>query len=197
MPFLSTMNKIVFDIETSNLFADVGKNDPSLLDISVVGIYDYSIDAFSCYLQEELKKLWPKFEKADIIIGYNSEHFDLPLLNKYYPGDLTKIKHIDLLKEIRNSFGRRIKLDSVAEGTLNTKKSGSGLQAITWWRNGEKEKVKSYCLDDVKITKELYDFALKNNKLRFKEGGEFIDIPLETGSWEKIEEKKLTHILPF
>lgn len=191
------MRKIVFDIETRNIFADVGVNDPSKLDISVVGIYDSQTDTYSTFLQEELSKLWPILESADILIGYNSEHFDLPLLNKYYAGDLSKIKHVDILKEIRNSVGRRMKLDQVAEGTLGTKKSGHGLQAITWWKSGEIEKIKKYCLDDVKITKEIYEFALKNNKLHFQEGAQKNEIKLDTSNWEKKEETAMTFTLPF
>ena len=43
------MKKVVFDIETSNVFADVGKNDASLLDISVVGVYEYAIDKYHIF----------------------------------------------------------------------------------------------------------------------------------------------------
>lgn len=172
------MKKVVFDIETSNVFADVGSNDASMLDISVVGVYEYATDKYTTYEQHEFKNMWPIFESADLIIGYNSDHFDVPLLNKYYSGDLTKIRHVDILKEIRQAYGRRMKLDQVAEGTLGVNKSGHGLQAIVWWKNGEKEKVKKYCLDDVKITKEVFDYAVKNSMLKFKEDGKVIDIPL-------------------
>ena len=194
------MKRLVFDIETSNIFADVGKNDPSLLDISVVGVYDSVTDTYVCYEQHEFNQMWPVFENADIVIGFNSEHFDMPLLNKYYPGDLTKLHHIDILKEIRASFGRRMKLDQLAQGTLGAKKSGHGLDAITWWRNGEKDKVKKYCLDDVRITKDIYDFARANNKLIFKEGGQKIEIPLNTSAWEvlpRTAETAMTFTLPF
>jgi DEAD/DEAH box helicase domain-containing protein len=129
------MKKVVFDIETSNIFSDVGKNDASLLDISVVGVYEYATDKYSIYEQHEFKNMWPIFETADLIIGYNSEHFDLPLLNKYYSGDLTKIRHLDILKEIKNTYGRRMKLDQIAEGTLNAKKSSHGLRRV--WRSPE------------------------------------------------------------
>ena len=105
--------------------------------------------------------LWPIIEKADMLIGFNSEHFDTPLLNKYYPGDLTKIKSLDILKEIKNSLGRRIKLDTVAEATLGKKKIGHGLEAITWGKNGEIDKIIKYCLEDVKITKEVWEFETK------------------------------------
>ena len=191
------MKKIVFDIETKNIFADVGDRNPALLDLSVVCIYDYEKDSYSSFLEDDLPKLWPVIENADLLIGYNSNHFDIPLLNKYYPGDLTKIKSIDLLQAIRDSFGRRVKLDQVAEGTLNTNKSGHGLEAITWWKNGEIDKIIKYCLDDVKITKELYDYALNNSELKFKEGGKIIPIKIDTKNWEEKNENRLTGVLPF
>lgn len=194
---IDIMRKVVLDIETKNIFQDVGKNDPTLLDISVVGIYDSETDSYSTYLESEFNKLWPIIERADILIGYNSDHFDIPLLNKYYPGDLTKIKSIDLMKEIKNVLGRRMKLDHIAEGTLNINKSGHGLQAITWWKQGEIDKIRTYCLDDVKITRKLYDYALKYGKLKYKDGGKTISIVLDTKNWEVPTENTLTHTLPF
>ncbi len=191
------MRKIVFDIETRNIFSEVGSNDPAKLDISIVCAYDSETGEYSSYLLEELPKLWPLIEKADMLIGYNSNHFDIPLLNKYYHGDLSKIKSLDILEEIRKSFGRRMKLDQVAEGTLGTHKSGHGLDAITWWRKGEIDKIRKYCLDDVRITKEVYEYALKNGKLFFKEGGKSNEIKLDTSNWEKKEDSAMTFSLPF
>ncbi len=191
------MRKIVFDIETSNLFQDVASNDPAALDISVCCIYDYETDKYSSYTKETLSELWPIFEKADMIIGFNSDHFDIPILNKYYSGDLTKIKSLDLLKEVKNSLGRRIKLDTIAEATLGKNKSGHGLEAVVWWRNGEKQKVIDYCIDDVKITKDVYEYALKNKVLKYSDGKTIKDIILDTSNWEKNEDSAMTFTLPF
>lgn len=191
------MRKIVFDIETRNFFGEVGKYDPTLLDIALVAIYDYESGEYSSYLQEELGKLWPILERSDLLIGFNSDHFDVPLLNRYYPGDLAKIKSLDILAEIKKSYGRRMKLDQLAEGTLGKNKSGHGLEAIAWWKQGEIEKIRNYCIDDVKITKELYDYAMANQKLIFKEGREKLEIKLDTSEWEKPNEHKLTFTLPF
>jgi hypothetical protein len=191
------MRKVVFDIETRNVFADVGKNDPSLLDIALVAIHDSLTDKYTTYLEEELGQLWPILERTDILIGFNSEHFDVPLLNKYYPGDLTKIKSLDILKEIRTTYGRRMRLDQIAEGTLGKNKSGHGLDAIQWWKQGEIDKIRNYCIDDVKITKEIYDFAIANNKLFFKEGGMNNEIKLDTSKWEELGDNKMTFTLPF
>lgn len=191
------MKKIVFDIETQNFFHDVGSADPASLDIAVVGVYDSETNSYNTYLQEELSKLWPILERTDLLIGFYSENFDLPLLNKYYPGDLSNIKHLDILKEIRRQYGRGMKLDKLAEGTLKSRKSGDGFDAVRWWREGKIEEVRKYCLDDVRITKELYDYATTNQKLFFKEGSQVKEIKLNTSEWEKPSESKMTFSLPF
>jgi len=187
----------VFDCETSNIFEEVGSKEPSALDLSVVCIYDYETEKYSSYTKEQLKDLWPILEKTDLLIGYNSDHFDIPLLGKYYSGDLTKIKSLDLLKEIKDSLGRRIKLDTIAEATLGKNKIGHGIEATTWWKNGEFEKVIKYCLEDVKITKEVYEYALKNNCVKYKDNQEIKDIKLDTSSWHKKEDSALNCTLPF
>ncbi len=191
------MRKIIFDIETQNVFSDVGKGDPTLLDIAIVAIHDSETNEYSTFIEEELNQLWPILERTDMLIGFNTDHFDIPLLNKYYPGDLSKIKSLDILKEIRNSYGRRMKLQQIAEGTLNKSKSGHGLEASEWWKRGEIDRVRNYCIDDVKLTKEIYDYARENNKLYFKEGGVNNEIKLDTSKWEEPNENKLTFTLPF
>ncbi|MFA6551961.1 MAG: ribonuclease H-like domain-containing protein [Candidatus Paceibacterota bacterium] len=191
------MRKITFDIETTNLFSEVGSNDPSLLNISVVCVHDSETGEYSSYFQEDFKKLWPIIENADMLIGFNSDHFDIPLLNKYYPGDLKKIKSLDLMKEIKDSLGRRIKLDTIAQATLGKGKIGHGLDAITWWKKGEKDKVVKYCIEDVKITKELYDYARKNGHLKYSDGTKIKEIKLDPRAWEDKEESAITHTLPF
>jgi len=189
------MRKIIFDCETSNIFTGVGSSDAADLDLSVVCIYDSETEKYSAYFKEELSDLWPIFESADVLIGFNSDHFDIPLLNKYYSGDLTKLKSLDLLKEVKNSLGRRIKLDTLAEATLGKNKSGNGLEAVTWWKQGKKEEGKKYCLDDVKITKEIYEYALKNGILKYKDMGVIKEIKLDTSKWHDKTESAITHTL--
>ena len=191
------MRKITFDIETRNFFQDVGSNDPVDLDISVVCIHDSLTDAYTSYEQHQLKDLWPLIEQADMLITWNGDHFDIPLLGKYYSGDLSKIKSLDLMKEVRNVLGRRLKLDGVAEATLGTNKSAHGSQAVEWWKTGEIDKIIKYCIDDVKITKDLYDFAVKNGYLKYSDAGTIKQIKFNTSKWEKVEESAMTYTLPF
>ncbi len=195
------MRRITFDIETKNIFQDVGSNDPADLDISVICIHDSAKgdgpEAYSSYLEADFPKLWPILEQADILITWNGDHFDIPLLNKYYPGDLANIKSVDLMREVQKTLGRRLKLDSVGEATLGRNKSGHGLDAIEWWRNGEIEKLIRYCIEDVRLTKELYDFAMTNKKLMYKEMGVLKDIKLNTADWEVPKSNAMTFTLPF
>ena len=90
-----------------------------------------------------------------------------------------------------------MKLDQIAEGTLGQNKIGKGMEATEWWKKGEIEKVRKYCLDDVRLTKEVYDYAIANNKLIFKEGGELNEIKLDTSNWENPSDNKITFTLPF
>jgi DEAD/DEAH box helicase domain-containing protein len=188
------MRKIVFDIETKNIFQDVGSRNPEDLDISVVGLYDFETNKYYTFLQEEFDAMWEIFKKADLMITFNGEYFDIPLLNKYYKkaglGDLKQIRSLDIFKEIKQTSGRWLKLDKIAMGTFGINKSGDGLEAVKWWREGKIEEIKKYCLDDVKITKDVYEFAMKNKKLIFKEGPFTKEIKLDTKHWEPVPEVK-------
>lgn len=191
------MRYIVFDIETQNIFQEVGGSDPALLDISVVSLYDSETDSYTSATIDNLETLWPIIEQADALVGYNSNHFDIPLLNKYYPGDLTQIKSIDLLEDIKESLGRRLRLDSVAQATVGAKKSADGLQAVRWWRDGEIMKIIKYCEQDVKVTKEIFEYALEHGHIKFKDGARKQEVPIDTSAWVEKEDTSLTHSLPF
>ena len=187
------MRRITLDIETT---AAVGF-DTAAMEMSLIGIHDSLTDELSSYTVPELGRLWPILESADLLVGFNSDHFDIPILNKYYAGDLSQIKSVDILTSVKESLGRRIKLDSIAQATLGRGKSGHGLDAVTWWAEGQVEKVRKYCLEDVKITKEIYEFALKNGYVRYTDLSEKKKIPLDTRAWETGAKASLTHTLPF
>ncbi len=191
------MRTVVFDIETANWMSDIGSNDPADLTIAVVGIHDSETDLYSCYLENELPQLWNILERTDLLVGYNSDHFDIPLLNKYYPGDLTHIRSLDILQEIHQSLGRRIKLDTISEATLGEQKSADGLQSLKWWKLGEIEKVKQYCQKDVELTKRIFDYALKNNTLKYRDLGILKEIKLNTSKWLVGDAKPMTFTLGF
>lgn len=166
--------EVVFDIET---IGDI--NDLSTMKITVVSIYEFENDTTRSFEEHELGNLWPILERAERIIGYNSEHFDVPILNRYYAGDLTKIPHLDMLKVIKESTGKRFKLNDLVKATLQLEKSADGLQAMQWFREGKLDLIKQYCEQDVRVTKELYEYGLKNRMLYYPTlTGEIMPFPI-------------------
>jgi len=141
--------------------------DLSSMKVTVVSIYEYENGSYRSFGENELGRLWPLFEKADRLIGYNSEHFDLPILDRYYMGDLKKIPHLDILKVIKEASGSRFKLNDIAKATLQIAKSADGLQAARWYEEGKIDEIKKYCEQDVRITKEIYEYGKKNKMLYY------------------------------
>jgi len=193
------MRYIVFDIETANVFPSLARADIEHLDLALVGAYNSETNSYTSYVKEELPRLWPLLEHTDLLIGFNSDTFDIPLLNRYYPGDLTCVQSLDLLREVQKVLGRRIRLQSLAEATLGKGKKGDGTKAVMWWQDGLVDKVREYCIEDVRLTKELYDYALKHGVLKYKDLRDIRDIKLDTSLWgtKTTVAPAMTHVLPL
>lgn len=157
---------IVFDVETQRIFQDVdGKIDK--LGVSVVGVYNYENSSYKPYFEKDLALLFPIFEKASLLIGFNVKKFDLEVLKPYYVGNLTKFPVLDLLDEVQKSLGKRIALDDLVKGTLGRRKQGHGLLALNYFREGNFDELAKYCLSDVRLTKELYEFGRKSGRVYY------------------------------
>ena len=193
------MRAVTFDIESVSDSAVRGHIDVSLQELTVVAIHDSETDGYAAYFKEDLPKLWPILERTNLLIGFNSDAFDIPLLNRYYPGDLSHIRSLDLLAEVQKVLGRRVRLQSLAQATLGRGKAGDGLKAGAWWKEGKKDKVAEYCIEDVRLTRELYDYALTNGVLKHKDLRDIRDIKLDTSLWDKLDViiPAMTHTLPL
>lgn len=177
------MDTIVFDIETQNFFTNpgVGWNNFGALKISVVGAYSYNHEKYFCFQEDEMDQLAELFRNASRIVGFCSNHYDTPVLNLYFRKlaadptlDLWKKERVDLLDEIEGITGSRISLNRLAKANLGIEKTGRGWEAIGLWERGEIEKLKEYCLNDVRLTKDLYDLFCAQGYLLVpnKESGE-------------------------
>ena len=186
---------IVLDIETQNAFQDVA-GDIKKLKISLVGIYDYARDVYETYLETELDRLFPLLEHAEFTIGFNINNFDFPVLSSYYLGKISQFPTLDIIEEVEKILGFRIALDDLASATIGAKKSGHGFMAINYFKRGEFEKLKAYCLDDVKITKELYEYGKKEKKLYFnsRSGKREIKVAFDT---PKKDQAPVSLSIPF
>jgi len=166
------MMQITLDVETKQTFDQVGGYFPDRLGISFVGVNvrDRAGDEgqMHSFFEEDLDELFPLLEKADVLIGYNIDGFDIPALAPYYTGEIDTLPTLDIMDRIKKSFGHRIALDSVAKETLGVGKSGNGLDAIEYYKTHQLEKLKEYCLQDVRVTRDVYDYGLKHGKVVFR-----------------------------
>lgn len=160
-------NTIVFDIETKKSFADVGGRDNlEGLGISVIGAYFYRGDKYIAYGEDEIAQFEKKIKNAALLIGFNIKEFDLPVLQPYISFNLQEVPVLDLMDDVANNLGFRASLDNLAKENLGIAKSANGLQALDWYKRGEIQKVKDYCLQDVRVTKELYEHGAKNGHVK-------------------------------
>lgn len=179
---------VVFDVETQFSFREVN-NDHSKLRVSVVVAYDYATRQSYSFTEDRVGGLFNLFEKASVIIGFNSNSFDLAVLAPYYVGDLMAFSRFDILESIKEKTGKRYPLDDLVHATLGKGKSGHGLQAIEFFREGKMKELISYCTDDVMLTKELFDFGVQNGYIFLPTATSRLRIPVD---WRRVIEKKQT-----
>lgn len=180
-------NEVIFDLETQRFFDEIEGFNPADLGVSVLSLYFRTLDKdfneikgspdgeageMISFFEDEVSKSWEIFKKADRIIGFNSKRFDVPALKPYLPIELTKLPHLDILEEIKEINGKRVSLNAIVKETLGSNKADDPANAIIYWQKRDKEslkKLKFYCEEDVRLTKEIYDYGLKNKKLMFKD----------------------------
>ncbi len=180
------MDTIVFDIETQNFFTDpgVGRDNFEALRISVVGAYSYLQDRYFIFEEGEIGSLAELFRSAGRLVGFSMNRYDVPVLNRYLrklgadAPNLWDKERVDLLEEIEMAAGQRISLSRLAEANLGVKKEHHGSEAGMLYRDGRMDELKEYCLNDVRLTKELYDLYRRDNCLLLpdKKAGEAVRV---------------------
>jgi DEAD/DEAH box helicase domain-containing protein len=198
--------EVIFDTETKKFFDEIEGYDASKLGVSITSVYSRTLDENLKEVEGKMESFWEKdfsemftlFEKADRIVGFNSIGFDVPALSPYLPPHWSKLKHFDILSQIRNASGKRMSLNALAKGTLGTTKNDTGENAIKYWSAGDPEslaKLKKYCEMDVAITRDIYDHVLKNGFLKYIDfWNETREIKLDF-SYPKVESSNVQHSL--
>lgn len=159
-------DKLILDTETKNTFADVGgQQNLHKLEASLVCVYSYNKDKYFSFWEKDFPELGNLLQNAAMIIGFSINRFDLPVLAKYFNFNIMALPRVDLLEEVEMTYGHRVGLDILAQTNLKTAKTHHGLDAVRFYAEGNFKELEEYCLQDVKVTKELYDFINKNKYL--------------------------------
>lgn len=158
------MHIIVFDLETQNLFEDVGGRDHiALLKMSCAVTWSSVRNDFTVYWEEDIPALIGELKSASRVVGFNIKSFDYEVLRPYAPQErLQFLPTLDILQDIHHELQFRVRLDAVARATLGDSKTADGLQAVQWWREGKRELLAEYCKADVDVTRRIYEFGCAN-----------------------------------
>jgi DEAD/DEAH box helicase domain-containing protein len=164
------MNYVFFDLESQNLFQDVGGRDHiDALKVACGVTWSTERNDFKVYWEQDVPALIEELKSATKVIGFNLRGFDYQVLQPYAPETrFSSLPTLDLLLDIQKLLGFSISLDSIASMTLGTAKSADGVQSVEWFRNGELDKVAEYCKVDVDITRRVFEFGRDNGYIYYK-----------------------------
>ncbi len=171
---------VYFDLETQRSFGDVGgAAHKDKMGMSVGVTYSTETGQYHIFGENEVEQLVDQLVKADLVVGYNHVQFDYPVLQGYTIYDLpAQTVNCDMMIDIEEILGHRLKLDSVASATLGLGKTADGLDALKWWQEHTKTgdiepmmKIAEYCCYDVKVTKEVFEYGVRHGKLQYKDRG--------------------------
>ncbi|MHC1753367.1 DEAD/DEAH box helicase [Humidesulfovibrio sp.] len=159
----------VLDVETRRSAAEVGGwTRPDLMGISVAVLYDSGADEFVDYQEHEIPLLAERLKSFDLVVGFNIMRFDYGVLAGVHPFAYSRLPTLDMLTHVHERLGYRLKLDNLAQATLNVGKSADGLQALQWWKEGKLDEIARYCRQDVAVTRDLYLFGRENRYVLFQ-----------------------------
>lgn len=188
----------VYDIEIVKGIADkksptipgieycAGWNDHANMGISVIGVYDYLEDRSRVFLKDNFADFVALVNTRDIAVSFNGIGFDNKVIT-HGGCDISETKSYDLLAEIWAASGLArtfsypthigFGLDAVCSLNFGTTKSGSGALAPVLWQQGRFGEVIDYCLNDVALTKQLFDAVLRGDSIISPKGGANLLLP--------------------
>ncbi|MGD8836941.1 MAG: DUF1998 domain-containing protein, partial [Desulfobacteraceae bacterium] len=184
-PAALDINFGVFDLETQRSAKEVGGwHKAHKMKISCGVVYDANSDDYKVYMEDQVDQLIEHLQRFDAVVGFNSKRFDYKVLSRYSDFNFSNLPSIDLLELVYNQLGFRLSLDHLAKQTLNLNKSGSGLDALKWWKSGQIVKIIEYCTMDVRITLDLFLHLRKKGYLIYQQkSGERFRIPINIAPW--------------
>ncbi len=161
------MNIVYFDLETRRSANDVnGWSNKGRMGISVAVTYSTARGTYEIYEEHEANVLVEELLKADLVVGYNILNFDYEVLMAHTVHDLRyTVRTLDLLVEVEAIVGFRPGLDAIAKPTLGVSKTGHGMDAVRWFREGRLEEIARYCCYDVKVTRLVHEYGARHKTL--------------------------------
>lgn len=173
---------VYFDLETQRTANDAGGwKMKHAMGMSVGVTYSTRDGEYKVYSESTVNDLIDQLRRADLVVGFNTINFDYAVLMGYTILDLNhELRSLDMLVDVEQQLGHKLKLESLAQATLGVGKTGDGLDAIKWWREGRILDIAKYCCFDVKVTKLLHEFGARHQQIHYDDrAGKRQNIPVQ------------------
>jgi len=163
-------NIVYFDLETQKSAEEVGGwGNIRDMRMSLGVTYSTARGSYLIYGEKEVKALLRELQRADLVVGFNHLRFDFEVLSGYTVFDeLSQVRSLDMLIDLKEKLGHRLGLDAIAEATFGLNKTSEGLQALEWFKQGRMLEIAEYCCFDVKLTKMVHEFGVQHRQLFYK-----------------------------
>lgn len=185
------MDTLVIDIETKDMYSASNGKEVADLHPSFVGVYSYNHNKYLGFFENDFPALAALLKEPALLVGFSSNRFDIPILAKTLGLSFSAHPRVDLCEEVEMRTGRRVGLNTLSLINLGKGKTGAGLEAPTLFREGRLEELKSYCLNDVLLTKELYDLVRTKKEIKLPTRESIFSNQLGLFEKDKLERVKI------
>jgi len=122
-------------------------------------------EGYRHYFEKDVDTLITYLHNADLVVGFNLKSFDYKVLSAYTDRKFTDIPTFDILEEIYQTLGHRVKLAMLALANFDEVRESNLKKSVDWYKQKNMTKVKDYCQQDVLITRRIFLKALEDKQL--------------------------------
>lgn len=166
----------VFDCEIKKtLVTKEDWNDHASMGLSCMVVFDYKEMRYRVFDDHNAQEGMRLLYNSEWCAGFNTIGFDWKLLCSTYPNFVPSYSgqsgptNFDIRAEVCKVVGtytKGYKLGEIAQETLGYTKSDEGGHAPQLYQEGRIAELIDYCIQDVKVEKDLFEFVVKNGYIR-------------------------------
>jgi DEAD/DEAH box helicase domain-containing protein len=161
-------NIVYFDLETQKSAEEVGGWEKiGHMRMSVGVTFSTERGDYNIYGEGQVDDLIRELQRADIVVGFNHLRFDYEVLHAYTALDLKQLPTLDMMVDLQDRLDHRLSLDAIATATFGVEKTGEGMQAIEWYRQGKLMQIAEYCCYDVKLTRLVHEYGVRHHQVHY------------------------------
>jgi len=158
---------VFYDVETQKKADEVGGWDNADQMLISIAVTCSDEDEYRVWREKDVPEMIRYVSGFDKVVSFNGDNFDSKVVSHY--GDVAEMqkRSFDVAQYLSARLKHRVRLESVAQATLNVGKSADGLLALQWWKEGKIDQIIDYCKQDVKVLKDLVQFGQENQFVQY------------------------------